>query len=376
MSEGGGDKTEAASPKKRADARKEGDTLRSRDLGVALASGTLLLWIGLFGGAAFAGSLALLRDGLAFGARDGARFAPREAMLALVTPHLGAFAALGAALLIAAAASGLLLGGGWQPGAIAPKWSRIDPAKGIKRLIGTEALIGLATSIAKVAVACAILVWLLGQALPGLASLAVMPRERWGGVLGGLLYQSLAWFTALTVIAGAVDVLIQWRRREGRLRMSKQDVRDEHKSSEGSPENKRAQRERQYAIAQSSARKAMATASVVLTNPTHFAVALRYRPGLDAVPMVVARGADEAARAIRDLAAEHGVPTLDSPLLTRAIFFSTPVNQPVASELYLAVATVLAFVFELDAQVAKGRRVPEVVVPEGLRFDGEGRAMR
>lgn len=376
MSEGDGDKTEAASPKKRADARKEGDTLRSRDLGVALSSGTLMLWIGLFGGAAFAGSRALLRHGLSFGRRDVIAFAPRQATLGLITAHLGAFAALGAALLIAAASSGLLLGGGWQPGAIAPKWSRIDPAKGLQRLVGPEALMGLGTSVAKVAAACAMLFWLLGQALPGLASLAVMPRDRWGAVLGDLLFHTLAAFTALTVVAGAVDVVIQWRRREGRLRMSKQDVRDEHKSSEGNPENKRAQRERQYAIAQQSARKAMGTASVVLTNPTHFAVALRYRPGLDAVPVVVARGADEAARAIRDLAVEHQVPTLESPLLTRAIFFSTPVNQPVASELYLAVATVLAFVFELDAQVAKGRRAPEVVVPEALRFDGEGRVIR
>lgn len=374
MSEGG-DKTEAASPKKRADARKEGDTLRSRDLGVALSSATLLLWIGLFGGAAFAGARALLHHGLTIDRRAVTHFAPRDTTLLLTSAHLGSFVALAAALLIAAVASGLLLGGGWQPGALAPKWSRIDPGKGIKRLIGTEALVGLGTSIAKAAIACALLAWLLGGALPRLAALAAMPRGRWTATLGDLLFETLGLFTALTVAAGAVDVLIQWRRREARLRMSKQDVRDEHKSSEGSPENKRAQRERQYAIASSSARKAMATADVVLTNPTHFAVALRYRPGLDAVPVVVARGADEAARAIRDLADAHQVPTLESPLLTRAIFFSTPVNHPVASELYLAVATVLAFVFDLDAQVARGRRAPEVDVPEALRFDEAGRVL-
>ena len=375
MSESGGEKTEAASPKKRADARREGDTLRSRDLGVALSSGALLLWIGGLGTAAFAGCQALLRGGLALDRRDVAGFDAREATLGLFGAHLWSFAGLAAALLVAAVASGLMLGGGFQGGAIKPKWSRIDPGKGLKRLVGAEALIGLGTSLAKVIVACAMLAWLLGAALPHLAALPVMPRERWAGLLGDLSFRTLALFTTLTVVAGAVDVLIQWRRREGRLRMSKQDVRDEHKSTEGSPENKRAQRERQYAIAASSARKAMGEASVVLTNPTHFAVALRYRPGIDAVPVVVARGADEAARAIRDLAAEHAVPTLESPLLTRAIFFSTPVNHPVASELYLAVATVLAFVFDLDAQLARGRRAPDVDVPEALRFDGDGRVL-
>ncbi len=372
MSEAAGDKTEAATPKKRSDALKEGDGLRSRDLGAAAATLVLVGWLAMSGAAAVAACAALLRSGLTLTRTD--RFEPGRASLDLIATGIAPFATLWGALTIAAIAAGIVLGGGgWSAKALAPRWSRLDPIKGLGRLIGADALIGLVQSILKVAALVVAAGWALWTWRSEIVALVAMPAPANLTAGGGVLTRALWLFAALTAIAAVADVFLQWRRREARLRMSKQEVRDEHKTSEGNPERKRAQRERQYAIAARSARKAMGEATVVLTNPSHFAVALRYRPGIDGVPLVVARGSDEAARAIRDMATEHGVPQIESAMLARAIYFTAQVGQPVAHDLYLAVATVLAFVFDLDAAVARGRRVPEVEVPVTMRFDAEGK---
>jgi flagellar biosynthetic protein FlhB len=159
----------------------------------------------------------------------------------------------------------------------------------------------------------------------------------------------------------------------GRLRMSKQEVRDEHKQTEGSPELKGAIRRRQHEVLRGSARSAVAEATVILTNPTHFAVALRYRPGEDAAPVVVARGRGATAEAIRELAKESTVPILSYPQLARALYFTTRTGHVIREDLYMSVAAVLAFVFNLDAALASGGAQPPVDVPAGARFDEKGR---
>jgi flagellar biosynthetic protein FlhB len=177
---------------------------------------------------------------------------------------------------------------------------------------------------------------------------------------------------ALAAIA-LIDVPAQLFQRLQRLRMTRQEVKDEHKQTEGSPELKAALRRRQHEAARNSARGAIAEATVVLTNPTHFAVALRYRPGEDAAPIVVARGRGATADAIRELAAEHDVPMLSYPQLTRAIYYTSRPGQLVREDLYIAVATILAFVFNLDAVMAAGGAQPAVEVPATARFDARGR---
>ena len=156
--------------------------------------------------------------------------------------------------------------------------------------------------------------------------------------------------------------------------MSKQEVRDENKQTEGSPDLKAAIRRRQHEVLRGSARSAVVEATVVLTNPTHFAVALRYRPGVDAAPIVVARGRGATAQAIRELAGENEVPVLSYPQLARAIYFTARTGQVIRDDLYLAVATVLAFVFNLDAIVASGGVQPPIEVPPEARFDQNGKA--
>jgi len=176
---------------------------------------------------------------------------------------------------------------------------------------------------------------------------------------------------ALAAIA-MIDVPAQMYQRLQRLKMTKQETKEEHKQAEGSPELRAALRQRQRETARNSARKAMAEATVVLTNPTHFAVALRYRPGQDAAPVVLAKGRGATAEAIRDLAAEHDTPMLSYPQLTRALYYTSRPGQIIREDLYMAVASVLAFVFNLDAALAAGGGQPDVEVPQGFRFDARG----
>jgi flagellar biosynthetic protein FlhB len=155
--------------------------------------------------------------------------------------------------------------------------------------------------------------------------------------------------------------------------MTKQEVKQEHKETEGSPEAKGAMRQRQMAASRRSVRKAVEEASVVLTNPTHFAVALRYQPGRDGAPVVLARGADDIAAFMRQSAVEKGVPLLQYPELTRAIFYTSRAGDLIDERLYLAVATILAFVFRLESRMASEMDRPHIELPEAMRFDADGR---
>ena len=173
------------------------------------------------------------------------------------------------------------------------------------------------------------------------------------------------------VLIALIDVPIQAVRLMARLRMSKQEVKEENKESEGSPEAKGAIKARQREILKRGFRKAVAEAHVVLTNPTHFSVALRYDRAGDQVPVLVAKGRGATALAIRELAAEMQVPVLEYPQLARAVYYTSKEGQEVRDDLYLAIATVLAFVFGLNADA--GGVQPPVSVPTTARFDEDGR---
>jgi flagellar biosynthetic protein FlhB len=173
----------------------------------------------------------------------------------------------------------------------------------------------------------------------------------------------------LLLIAG-FDVPIQLIRLLNKIKMSKQEIKDEHKEAEGSPETKGAQRQRMREIFKSSARKSVQSAHVVLTNPTHFSVALRYDRGKDEVPVVVAKGRGDKALAIRELARELDKPILEYPALARAVYYTSREGQHVRDDLYVAIATVLAFVFGVNLRAGGGP--PNVIVPDTALFDENG----
>lgn len=367
-------KTEQATAKRKRESAEKGDVLASRELATALVMAFATGWIALAGGWAVTAWSDMLKSGLTLEPGSMRDFDVGSKVISLIGQAVLPLFALFGAMLLAAIAGPALLGSlGFRAGAMAPKASKLSPAAGLSRMFGTQGFAELGKSIAKVAFLGAVGWWSISGHLDMLHGLAANDVHAAAASLGKMLVHLLMSLTiALAAIAG-IDVPIQIRQRNARLRMSKQEVRDEHKESEGRPEVKAAIRQRQHALLSGSARRAVTEAAVILTNPTHFSVALRYRPGIDAAPFVVARGRGETALAIRTLATEANVPMLEYPQLTRAIYFTTRAGQPVSHDLYVAVATVLAFVFNLDAAMANGAQQPDIDVPDNLRFDGSGR---
>jgi flagellar biosynthetic protein FlhB len=370
-----GEKTEDATAKHRKEAVDKGDVLQSKELGTALVMLAGAAWIALGGPLLVQAMVALLRDGLSFDRGVIVDFEPGTTVAGMIGRVALPVGTLFLATIVAAVGTPALLGAfGFRWGAIAFKPEKLNPLSGLARIFGMQGLIELGKSMAKVTVLGALGWWLIRSRLAGLTTMGRGDiNSAMTGVGHSFVYAVLVMSLGLVVIAG-VDVPAQLIRRSARLRMSKQEVKDENKQSEGSPELKGAIRRRQMETARRSARGALAEASVVLINPTHFAVAVRYRPGEDAAPIVVARGRGATADAIRALADEHKVPMLSYPQLTRALYFTTRAGQVIRDDLYMAVATVLAFVFNIERAMADGVRQPEVVVPGEARFDENGRA--
>lgn len=367
-------KTEQPTPKKRADAAREGDVLMSRELATALMMLAGAGWLFAAGGWLVQSAGDLLRRGLTLGADDVAHFAPGEALLRNGAEVLLPLASLFALAILASLAGPAMLGSlGWRGKALAFKGNRINPMSGIKRIFGTQGLIELVKSIAKVLLLGTIGYWLVARSLPAVMTMASDDLNAAIGLAGRAIGHAMLALAGGLVVIALIDVPAQWFQRNKRLMMSKQEVKEEMRQSDGAPELKQAQRQRAHDILSGSARKAVSEATVILTNPTHFSVALRYRPGVDAAPVVVARGRGDVALAIRELARSAEVPLLEYPQLTRSIYFTARAGRMIPEELFVAVATVLAFVFQLERAAAEGRAQPVVDVPASHRFDPDGR---
>lgn len=371
-----GEKTEAPTAKRKRDAVEKGDVLRSRDFATALGMLAGVGWLIYAGPSLLAACKALMASSFQFGHADVEDFSPwrplQEAGWKLAPSILSLFVVSLVAAILSQAGLGSL---GFNGKLMAPKFARINPASGLKRIFGPTGWIELGKSLLKITLLGSIGGWMLWQAshtTTGLASSADLTQalSTLGGTFKAIL---IAMALGLVAIAG-IDVPIQIVRRLAKMRMSKQEVKDEHKQSEGNPEAKGQMRAKMRAIANGGLRKAVGKAHVILTNPTHFAVALRYDRGKDQVPVVVAKGRGATALAIREMAGEIKVPVLEYPMLARAVYYTSKEGQEVRDDLYMAIATVLAFVFGLNAQ-AGGRAPPVqpvVTVPEGARFDENG----
>lgn len=367
-------KTEQPTAKKRADSAREGDVLMSRELATALMMLAAAGWIIAAGGWFVQSASDLVRRGLTLDAGDVADFAPGEALMRNGVEILLPLASLFALALGAAIAGPALLGSfGWRSKALAFKGNRINPLSGLKRMFGLQGATELFKALAKVLLLGTIGYWLVAQSLPSIMTLAAADLSGAIGLAGKAVGHAMLAMAGGLVIIALIDVPAQWFQRNKRLMMSKQEVKEEMRQTDGAPELKQAQRQRQHEIMSGSARKAVSDATVVLTNPTHFSVALRYRPGEDAAPVVVARGRGDVALSIRELARGANVPILEYPQLTRAIYFTARAGRMIPEELFIAVATILAFVFQLERAVADGLVQPAVDVPLSHRFDPEGR---
>jgi flagellar biosynthetic protein FlhB len=367
-------KTEQPTAKKLADSAREGDVLMSRELATALMMLAAAGWIVAAGGWFVQSASDLVRRGLTLTAADVADFAPGEALMRNGVEILLPLASLFALALGAAIAGPAMLGSmGWRGKALQFKGNRMNPMSGLKRMFGMQGVTELGKALAKVLLLGTIGYWLVLKSLPAIMTMASTDLLAAIGLAGKEIGHAMLTLAGGLVIIALIDVPVQWFQRNKRLMMSKQEIKEEMRQSDGAPELKQAQRQRAHEILSGSARKAVSEATVVLTNPTHFSVALRYRPGTDAAPVVVARGRGDVALSIRELARAASVPMLEYPQLTRAIYFTARAGRTIPEELFVAVATVLAFVFQLERAAAEGTAQPSVDVPPSHRFDPEGR---
>ncbi len=367
-----GEKTFAPTPKRRSDAAKKGDVLRSKEVATLAATGTGALALLGLGPWLTESMAAVARAGFMFDRRALDGFAPGAAVTDAALAVLPPVMALGLAAALVTVASQLLLGEGrFVPGNAGFKASRINPLSGLKRIFGWQGLIELGKGLLKLALLGAI-AWSWAAAnLPALLLLGRRSLEAQIALATGALTGLVGALLAGLLVIAAIDYPLQRFQRDKRLKMSLQELREETKEAEGSPEMKGARRQRQRDLARGGVAKAMKDAQFVIVNPLHFAVALTYDPARAPAPLLLAKGRGETALAMREIAAEQGLPVLEYPQLARAVYFTTRANQMVREELYVAIAALVAFVMALKC--GQRPRRPVVEVPPNLRFDGEGK---
>jgi flagellar biosynthetic protein FlhB len=360
MSETGQEKTEQATPKRREEARKKGQVPRSVELSTAAVCIAAAAAIYLLGGMATGQFAEVMAESF--------RISPAEAMsseslwprlmeaggraLWIILPVLGAtfFAALAAPMAI----------GGWNMSsqALMPQFNRLNPISGLGRIFSVRGLVELVKGISKVTVVGIIGILLLKALTPQLMGLSSEPVMAAIGHSGRMsAYALLILSLGLAVIA-AVDVPFQLFQYTKDLKMTRQEVREEFKESEGSPETRGRIRDVQRALARGRMMQEVPTADVVVTNPTHYAVALRYDEKKNRAPIVVAKGVELVALKIREIATEHGVPIVEAPPLARALHKSVELNREVPAALYITVAQVLTYVYQLRAARDRGTQPP------------------
>ncbi|WP_404336167.1 flagellar biosynthesis protein FlhB [Sphingomonas sp. MMS12-HWE2-04] len=374
MAESAGERTEAPTAKRKRKATEEGQILRSRDFATALVILAGCAWMALLGPSLLRACREIMVASFAFTHADIEDFEPWRPLMAAgwkLAPSIGALFAL--SLIVTVLGQAGLSGLGWNNKNFLPKGSRVDPAAGLKRIFGSNGWIELGKSLLKVLLLGSIGAWLLWSLTA--KSLGLVASDLHGaiGAIGGEFVTLLFVMGGGLLLIAGIDLPIQIFRHMAQLRMTKQEVKEEHKESEGSPELKAALRQRQHEILKGGFRKTVGTAHVVLTNPTHFAVALRYDRGKDQVPVVVAKGRGATALAIRELAAEFAVPVLEYPQLARAVYYTSRENQEVRDDLYQAIAVVLAFVFGVNKRA--GAHQPSISVPKTAWFDENGQKL-
>jgi flagellar biosynthetic protein FlhB len=354
-----GEKTEKPTPRRREKALEDGNVFAPRELAPAGSLAVATLFLSLAGPALWQDLAGFLGDSLARAAAAD----PRSLMRRLpVAWPLAPFA------MVAVAAFGLQLATTRHVSTAlaAPKLSRLSPISGLKRLFGWQGLAGAASALLKIGGMAALSVMVLQPLMPALVGL----EEGGLPMIGAALVRLALAATLLLAVVAAVDAGFAWWRREQQLMMSREEVKRESRENEGAPEMKAAVRRAQMAAAQGRMKKGLATASVVVVNPTHFAVALRYRAGEDEAPVVVEKGRLDMAHALIAAARELKLPIIRTPRLARALFWSAKRGQMVRPELFQAVATILAFVMRFDDP--EGEAVPDVFVPPVLDFDENG----
>jgi len=377
-SESGQERSEEATGKRKDKAREEGQVARSRELNTMF-----ILMAG-------SGGLIMYGPRLVEALRNLMRFnldLPRAVAFDthLIVLHLlNSTMAVGNAvlpllgLLLVAALAGPILMGGWlfSPDALMPKASRINPLEGIKRIFSVTAVVELIKSIVKFIVLAGIAFTLISSKKTHLLALSMQPLETALADAWHMAAWAVLGVSSGMIVVALIDVPYQLFDHNTKLKMTKQEIKEEMKDSEGRPEVKSRIRQLQRELARRRMMQAVPKADVIITNPEHFSVALRYDSTNRGAPVVVAKGSDQIAMKIREIANAHHVPLLPAPVLARALYFTTEIDSEIPAPLYLAVAQVLAYVFQVKTwrpgQARKPQLPGELPVPQDMMFDQRG----
>ncbi|UVW27926.1 flagellar biosynthesis protein FlhB [Massilia sp. H6] len=345
------EKTEPASPRRLEKAREDGDVPRSREL----ATFTVLMTAGAglyITGGTLAGKLGeTLHSGLSLDREQV--FNPQVLIERITTDLVGVLLAclpLAGLIMLVALASPLLIGG-WlfSAKAFMPNFGKLNPAKGIGNMFSTNALVELLKAVAKTLVVGAVAwVVIMGQK-DAVLGLAVEPLNAGSAHVGEMVGKAFLFITGALGVIAAIDGPWQLWHYGDKLKMTRQEMIQESKESDGNPEMKGRIRQLQREMARGRMMQNVPTADVIVTNPTHYAVALKYADGQKGAPRVVAKGIDEVAAKIRELGLEHKVTLLEAPALARALYKHTDIDEEIPEKLFSAVAEVLAYVYQLRA---------------------------
>lgn len=365
------ERTEQPTARRLQEARQRGQVPRSRELNMAavLIAAAVLLYA----------TRPLLGEQTTGLLRDALRITPDR--LHDTTDIVGAFGSVGLAavetfapllvcLVIAAIGGGIAIGG-WAPSAhpLKPDLGKLNPVKGLKRVFGLRGLVEVGKSLAKALVVGGVGLGYIAFSSEGLFRLSATPVDLALGDATRLIATTFLICSLSLIVIALVDVPFQvWQHRK-QLRMTLQEVKDELKETDGRPEVKSRIRQMQQEAAGKRMLEDVPRADVVVTNPTHFAVALRYADGEMNAPIVLAKGVDQMAGRIRCVAEEHDVPLFEAPYLARALYWTTEIGAEIPAQLYLAVAQVLTYIFGLRAAHERGAAWPErpnVEVDEAL----------
>lgn len=377
--ETGQEKTQEPTAKRIQDARKKGDIARSKELttlALLMASAAAALMFG-----SHVGHTMMRMFSHNFSIRGEAVSDPAFMFIHLYEALWESFFSLWGFFLMVFLASFLssIALGGWNFSgeSLQPKGSRLNPLAGIKRMFSMKSLVELFKAIAKVLVVGSVSVLVVMVLRPELMALTAENIETSIEHALEVLAWSFLLISATMILVVLVDVPYQLYDYNKKLKMTMQEVKDEMKNTEGKPEVKGRIRQLQYEMSQRTMMKDVPNADVVITNPTHYAVAIKYDQSQGDAPVIIARGADFVALKIREIAQENDVQILSSPALARALFYATEVGDEVPTGLYTAVAQVLAYVYQLKNTPSSSQssipapREQDLEIPETFRVDPE-----
>ncbi|MBP6395890.1 MAG: EscU/YscU/HrcU family type III secretion system export apparatus switch protein [Giesbergeria sp.] len=355
------DKDLPASERKLQKARTDGQAARSRDLSHLAILGTgavcmLAMAPDLFEHMELAMAQALRFDAAAVHATDSMLKRLQDMLsIGLIASAVFAFSTASAALISAIGA------GGWVFSAkpITPQFKRLNPISGAANLLSKQQLTNVAKMVLMTAILSAVAWNYMSGSIEQVAILSLQPSALAIGQAAQWLISGIALLLLVVFLVALVDVPLQSYFFKARLKMSHQEVKQEHKEAEGNPHTKGRQRQRQREIADGASVTAVPKADFVVMNPTHYAVALRYDENSMNAPQVISKGTDLIAMKIRDLAKQHAVPVLESPMLARALYAHAELDQPIPAALYTAVAQILAYVYRLKAALRGEGRMPD-----------------